>query len=146
MAKPFKTLSGKGRIAAAAHKEPVVAKGPEPEAPPPASGYPMKTAVVFGVVHVVFVLIITIWGLSLSILQPHNVQWIIRMLEIPGALFVSLIGQAENIDSFLPYLIAYLINTLIYAGIGYGVGIIIIKYRIDVQLKTILHLEEEAYQ
>jgi hypothetical protein len=138
-------IIGKSRIAAAANKEPV-AKAPEPEAPPPASGYPMKTAVVFGVVHVVFALIITIWGLSLRILQPHNVQWIIRMLEIPGALFVGLIGQAENIDSFLPYLIAYLINTLIYSGIGYGVGMLIIKYRIDVPLKTIFHLEEEAYQ
>ncbi|MFA5793664.1 MAG: hypothetical protein WC980_01140 [Candidatus Brocadiia bacterium] len=139
-------LPGKSRISAAAHKAPEVKKAPEPAAPPSPSAYPMKTAITFGVLHVIFALSVTVWNFNLSILQPNSADWIIRLLEIPGALFVSLIGQADNVNSFLPYLIVYLINTLIYAAIGYGVGILIIKYKIDEELKTILHLEEEAYQ
>lgn len=103
--------------------------------------YFMKVAIIFGVVHIIFASIISIWGFHISIFKPTGADWIVRLAELPGYGLVALIGQSDNIESALPYIVAFVLNTIFYGGIGYVAGYFFKTYHFDEEINTLLDAE-----
>lgn len=120
---------------------------PKPEARPTGySPFPRQVTIFCIILHTCFFAVITIWGFHTSILAPHSADWMFRLLEMPGALLVDVIGQSAEVDSVLPYAVIFIVGTIFYAVVGYGLGKLLRRYRIDEDIYDLLHLEEEAYK
>lgn len=137
-----------GKLSAFSKKAmPTASVEKKPEARPTGySPFPKHVAVFCTILHTCFFAVIIVWGLNSSILAPHSADWIIRLIEMPGALFVDLIGQGSYVDSTIPYVVVFFIGSIFYAAVGYGLGLLLRKYRIDEDINDLLHLEEEVYK
>jgi hypothetical protein len=108
--------------------------------------YQRKVAVILVISHIFFAISITIWHLHLYILKPNGFGYIIYLLEIPGAIVMYLLGQTQNIESVIPYIAAFLINTIFYGIIGYFLGRIFQTYGWDKEIDLLWKLESEVYE
>lgn len=135
-------LPSKGKetpVAGAAPKD----AGAAPESAAVQSVFPMQVAIASGVLHICFFVIVVVAGFSPAILAPHSADWLLRLAELPGALLVDLIGQGQNIDSFIPYTIVFVINTFFYAVVGLGIGHLLVRFKAEEEVKALLNMEEE---
>lgn len=109
----------------------------------PPKNYPLRGAIYFMIGHVFLAILITLWGYQTSIFEYHSVDKLFYIIELPGAEFTSLIGQAENLDESTPYLITFIINTICYGLIGFGVGYLLKRYNLIEETENVFLTEEE---
>ncbi|MFH0888090.1 MAG: hypothetical protein V1871_02650 [Planctomycetota bacterium] len=108
--------------------------------------YPRKVALALVIFHVIFAISITIWHLHIYILKPNSFGCIVYLLELPGAIILKILGQNQNIESVIIYIIAFFINTVFYGFLGYFLGRIFQKYGWDKEIRTLCKLETEVYE
>ncbi|MFH1229896.1 MAG: hypothetical protein V1709_00210 [Planctomycetota bacterium] len=109
------------------------------------SKYPRKVASILVISHILFAISITIWHLHIYILKPHSFGYIVYLLELPGAVILDILGQAQNTESVIIYITAFLINTISYGFLGYLLGRIFQKFGWDKELGMLCQLETEVY-
>lgn len=108
--------------------------------------YLRKVIFILVISHIFFAISITIWHLHPYILKPSGFGCIIYLLELPGAIIIYLLGQTQNIESVVPYIAAFLINTIFYGVIGYFLGRIFQIYEWDKEIPLLWKLESEVYE
>ena len=116
----------------------------------PPKNYPLRGAIYFMIGHVFLAILITLWGYQTSIFEYHSVDKLFYIIELPGAEFTSLIGQAppiagqaESTGGTTPYLITFIINTICYGLIGFGVGYLFKRYNLIEETENVFLTEEE---
>lgn len=121
-----------------------------PEAPQEAGQidpkYTRRIATIFIVAHIIFAVILSLWYFHRYILEPVGFGYIVYILELPGAVIVYLVGQSQNLESAIPYLAAFIINTIFYGFIGYLLGIFSQKYKWNDEINRLLKMEAEVYE
>jgi len=93
----------------------------------PQKNYPLRGAAIFCVSHLLFVIIILLWGFERSIFTSSGGNFILYLLQLPGTKLARALGQAESLDVMAPYAVAFFVNTIFYAVLGFAIGYLFLK-------------------
>lgn len=107
--------------------------------------YKIYCAIVFAIAHVILVIFILTWSLHKAAFSYSGGNFILFMMELPGVLIAKIFGLAGNLESALPFIIAFILNTIAYAAIGYGLGAFFQKRNWIEEIQDLLLTEEEIW-
>jgi hypothetical protein len=93
----------------------------------PPKNYPLRGAVILGVAHLLFIVIILLWGFERSIFMSSGGNFILYFFELPGAELARALGQTESLDVMAPYAVAFFVNTIFYVLLGFALGYLFLK-------------------
>jgi hypothetical protein len=105
--------------------------------------YPLRTALIFLAAHTAFFGFILAWSWGDRIFSSSGGNLILYVFEFIGVFITKAVGQAEDLTVIAPYAIAFLVNSLFYAAIGFGVGSLFHELGWVPQSHNIFQTEEE---
>lgn len=96
--------------------------------------------------HVVFVILILTWSLEKSIFSSSGGNFILFFIELPGVLLTRLFGMAKDLESTFPFAVAFIINTIFYGLVGFGLGALFQKLNWIDEVRNLFLTEEEIME
>ncbi|MBI4835377.1 MAG: hypothetical protein HY811_11260 [Planctomycetes bacterium] len=105
--------------------------------------YPIRTALIFLAAHTALFATILAWSWEERIFSSSGGNFILYIFEFLGVVITKAVGQAEDLTVVAPYIITFLVNSIFYAAIGFGIGSLFHELGWVEQSHNIFQTEEE---
>ena len=138
-------LTSAGKLSQRFGKQEPISAAPSRVRRPPTpeeKKFPFRLAIVFVISHVIFAILISLWGFHISIFQPHSADVLLYIMELPGVELAKGIDYA-NIEEEISFILAFFVNTIFYALVGFALGHVALYFQVKEDIDELFLTEAE---